>query len=279
MRALAVAALVVVVLSSSRAGGAAAEPVEPGPMETPAGAPERISWEVVSRRPHDTDAWTQGLVLDEAGRLFESTGQVGRTTLREVDPVSGTVLRAVAPPDPVFGEGLALVDGRPVQLTWRDGIAYEWDAETFELLRSFPYEGEGWGLCFDGSRLVMSDGSERLTFRDPATFEPLGWVEAEPVGDLPIRLNELECADGSVWANAYDTDLILRIDPADGTVTGVLDATGLLEPHPATRTSGAVLNGIAADRAAGTLLLTGKLWPEVIEVRIVEDGPEPPGHE
>lgn len=211
--------------------------------------------------------------MDEGGRLFESTGRVGLSSLREVDPETGGVMRQVAPPDEVFAEGLALADGRLIQLTWREGLAYAWDAQTFDLLTTWTYEGEGWGLCFDGRRLVMSDGSPRLAFRDALTFELLGGVEVTLDGKPLPRLNELECVGDRIWANVWETDQLVRIDPVSGRVDGVLLADGLLEPHPVRTDPGAVLNGIAFDTRTGTYLLTGKLWPELIEVVFVESHP------
>jgi glutaminyl-peptide cyclotransferase len=229
-----------------------------------------LEWEVVSRRQHDSGAFTQGLVLDDAGRLYESTGRWGASTLREVDAASGEVLRSLALPEAWFGEGLALVDDDLIQLTWKAGLALRLDAATFELRDLYRYDGEGWGLCYDGERLVMSDGSSRLTFREPETFEPVGSVEVTLAGQPIDDLNELECVDGAIWANVWKTDAILRIDPLDGVVTGLLDLRGLLDPHPAASDPDAVLNGIASDRSADTLLVTGKYWPELIELRLLE---------
>ncbi len=258
-------------------------------------APPALDWEVISRRPHDATAWTQGLQLDDDGRLYESTGLRGRSTIREVDPQTGAVLRSAPLPDEQFGEGLALVGDRLIQLTWQEGVANTWDAATFEGLGAFDYEGEGWGLCFDGQRLVMSDGSDRLTFRDPATFEVTGSVRVEYAGLADMRLNELECVDGMVWANAWLTDTIVRIDPEAGRVTGTLDLAGLLDQPPPTdppdatdRPGGTtpspstqppppidppdVLNGIAWDAASRTFLVTGKLWPALFEIRVSDPG-------
>ena len=229
-----------------------------------------LDHEVVSRRPHDAEAFTQGLVLDPSGRLFESTGLLGRSSLREVDPADGRVLRRRALQDERFGEGLALVGDRLIQLTWQNGIATAWDVETFEPLASYEYEGEGWGLCHDGTRLVMSDGSDHLTFRDPETFAVLGDVTVTLDGEPLAALNELECVDGAVWANVYQTDRIVRIDPGSGAVTGTLDLDGIMEPRPDDAQHRAVLNGIAYDRVADTFLVTGKLWPELIEIRVTE---------
>jgi glutamine cyclotransferase len=218
-------------------------------------------------------AWTQGLELDAQGRLFESTGLEGRSTLREVDPGNGAVLRSVALPDDWFGEGLTLVGDRIIQLTWQDGVALTWDAETLEPSSPTSFEGEGWGLCFDGRRLVMSDGSDRLTFRDAETFEVVGDVAVTLAGQPQARLNELECVGGDVWANVWLSDRIVRIDPTDGEVSGVLDLTGILEAEAEPGEAAPdVLNGITWDRSAGTFLVTGKLWPELIEIRVSEPG-------
>ena len=248
-------------------GPAAANSPAPEPT-SPASSVPLLGWEVVSRRPHDDTAFTQGLQLDAAGRLFESTGLHGESTLREVDPVSGEVLRIRRLPDEQFGEGLALVGDELIQLTWRRGLARRFEAETFELIRRHRYEGQGWGLCFDGQRLVMSDGSDELEFRDPVTFEVLGSVEVTLMGESLRRLNELECVADDVWANVWYSDTIVRIDPTDGRVTGVLDLSGIIEPHPADTNRGSVLNGIAYDAAADTFLVTGKRWPELLEIRV-----------
>jgi glutamine cyclotransferase len=243
----------------------------PATLATPSdasGIPPALEWEVISRRPHDPGAFTQGLQLDPVGRLYESTGRTGQSTLREVDPHTGAVLRSVPLPATHFGEGLALVDDRLIQLTWLDGVATAWDADTFEPFETFSYGGEGWGLCHDGERLIMSDGSDELTFRDPSTFEVMGSVSVSLGGEPLRRLNELECVEGLVWANVWTTDTIVRIDPADGRVTGILDLVGIVEPHPVLDQPGAVLNGIAYDSAADTFLVTGKLWPELIEIRV-----------
>ena len=265
---LAVAALLPVgalAAAPSATPGASASAVPVAPFA-------RLGYEVVRRMPHDTTAWTEGLVYDAAGRLYESTGINGQSQVRELDPATGAVLRFVATPDAAYGEGLALVGDTFLQLTWKEEQAFRIDRSTFEVLGAFDYtgEGEGWGLCSDGGRLVMSNGSDTLTFRDPATFAPLGTVAVTASGQALDRLNELECVDGSVWANVWETDWIVRIDPTTGAVTGALDTTGLLVPDPADADVGAVLNGIAKVPGTDTFLLTGKRWPEAIEVRITE---------
>jgi glutaminyl-peptide cyclotransferase len=252
--------------------------VLPGAAASPSsgGGPDLFGYEILSVRPHDVEAFTQGLVFDDQGRMFESTGLVGETTLRELDPATGAVVRSVEPEDPVFGEGLALVGDRLLQLTWQEGIALAWDVESFALEDTFEYDGEGWGLCLDGDRLVMSDGTDTLTFRDPETFQEAGNVRVTLEGQPVRRLNELECVEGDVWANVWETDSIVRIDPRSGVVTGVLDASRLITPHPVLLDEGAVLNGIAHEPTASTdtLWLTGKHWPSMFEVRLI---PEQPG--
>lgn len=256
---------------SSGPSASAAPVASPASIASPAPI-ARLGYEVVRRMPHDTTAWTEGFVFDEEGRLYESTGINGRSQVRELDPVTGEVLRFVASPDAAYGEGLALVGDTFLQLTWKEGRAFLVDRATFEVVGEHDYagQGEGWGLCYDGTRLVMSNGSDTLTFRDPATFEVLGTVVVTADGEPVARLNELECVEGDVWANVWETEFIVRIDPGSGAVTAVLDADGLLEPDPAESDRGAVLNGIAKVPGSDTFLLTGKLWPEAIEVRITE---------
>jgi glutaminyl-peptide cyclotransferase len=236
---------------------------------------------VVASYPHDPQAYTQGLVLDDGGELLESTGRYGMSDLRRVEVTSGRVIRRTPLPKSWFGEGLALLpagavgeDGRGdaarlVQLTWREGVAALWDAVSFRRLGELSFSGEGWGLCWDdaGRRLVMSDGSDWLTFRDPSTFAPLDGV-AVTLNGRPVRsLNELECVGGMVWANLYGSDDLVEIDPADGRVTAVVDASGLLNGEE--RRGVDVLNGIAFDAGDGTFLLTGKLWPKLFRVQMV----------
>ncbi len=229
--------------------------------------PATLDLTVVARYPHDQEAFTQGLVWHE-GRLFESTGLEGRSTLREVELRTGRVLRSVDLPRELFGEGLARVDGRLVQITWQSNVAYVWDLERFERVAQHRYAGEGWGLCYDGTSLVMSDGSDTLTFRDPATFAPRRTVRVTKLGRPTRWLNELECVRGEVYANVWQTDEILRIDPASGRVTGVLRARDLLTPEQ--REGADVLNGIAYVPETGRFLITGKLWPVMFEVEIRE---------
>lgn len=229
-------------------------------------APERLKVKVLSTRPHDPEAFTQGLVLD-GGTFYESTGLNGKSSLREVDPQTGKVKRKMDVPAEYFAEGLALVDGRLIQLTWKEEKAFVYDRADFKKVGEYRYDGEGWGLCFDGARLVMSDGSDRLTFRDPKTFAVQSIINVTLAGKPATELNELECVDGLIYANVWQTDDILRIDPKDGRVTAVIDASGLLTPEERQKTD--VLNGIAWNPRTRTFLITGKLWPKMFEVELV----------
>ncbi|MGY1686074.1 glutaminyl-peptide cyclotransferase [Geodermatophilus sp. SYSU D00804] len=223
--------------------------------------------EVLAEVPHDPSAFTQGFEVHE-GALYEGTGLAGRSQLREVDPATGEVRRSAPLPGRLFGEGITVVDDRIWQLTWQDGVVLEWDRATLTLRQEVPLEGEGWGLCFDGTRLVRSDGTDQLRFHDPVTFAETGSV-AVTLDDEPVtQLNELECVDGQVWANVWQSDVLVRIDPASGRVTALVDAAGLLDQEQRADAN-AVLNGIAA-LGDDEYLLTGKLWPVSFRVRFVE---------
>lgn len=232
-------------------------------------APSRgPGYQIVGRYPHDSTAYTQGLVY-EGGALYESTGQYGRSTVRRVELESGAVQQSVSLSSDRFGEGLALLDGRLYQLTWKSGIAYVYDATTLAPIDSIRYEGEGWGLTTDGSSLIMSDGTSRLRFLDPATFEVLRTLDVRFSSQSPVRsLNELEYVDGELFANVYQSDWILRIDPATGVVKDVVDLVGIMPGHDAASTDEFVLNGIAYDRATGHLLVTGKQWPLLFRIAL-----------
>ena len=256
----------------------AAEPAPAVSTAAPALAPEprvrRRRVEVLRELSHERDAYTQGLVWWN-GVLFESTGREGESTLRRIDPRTGRVEQRIDVPAQYFGEGLSLVDRRLVMLTWRAQRAFAYDRDSFELLDTYRYRGEGWGLCYDGERLIMSDGTDRLTFRDPVTFAPIGEQRVRLDGQPLYELNELECVDGGVYANVWQTDFIVRIDPASGRVTDHVDAAGLLQGPD--RLGAEVLNGIAWDPQAETFYITGKWWPKMFEVRFVleDEGQEP----
>ena len=252
-----------ILLAALAMAGAAASPGPAGPPEGPA---RQLQWEVVREAPHDPRAFLQGLVW-HAGGFFESTGRHGESTLRQVEWPTGRVLRRVALPPDVFGEGLARVGDRLVQLTWRSGRGFVYDLRTLRLLREFRYEGEGWGLAYDGASLILSDGTDVLTYLDPERFTPTRRLAVTWNGRPLHRLNELEFIEGAVWANVWHTDFIVQIDPESGRVTSFLDLTGL-RPAEAWRQEEAVLNGIAYDPAAGRLFVGGKLWPVIFQIRL-----------
>lgn len=226
--------------------------------------------EVVAVHPHDPEAFTQGLVYLD-GRFYESSGRYGRSDLREVVVETGAVVRRRPLEARFFAEGLERVGNRLVQLTYREGTALVYDLDTFEEVGRFTYEGEGWGLCFDGRELWMSDGSASLQRRDPETFALLGRVEVRRDGRPVARLNELECVGDHVVANVWLTNELVRIEKTDGRVDAVIDASALVPDDPAVRANpDAVLNGVAHDPATGRWWLTGKLWPVLYEVRFVD---------
>jgi glutaminyl-peptide cyclotransferase len=251
-----VSAAILLIAATGCGGNAPA--VQQQPADVPVGRPT-----VIAETWHDPAAFTEGLEFDGPA-LYESTGLVGQSQLRELDPASGAVLRAAPLPPDFFGEGIAVVGDRIWQLTWKNGVAIEWDKARFTPLRQVPMSGEGWGLCYDGNRLVRSDGTDRLRFHDPTSFAEIGSVAVTYQGKPFTRLNELECVDGQVWANKFPTDRIARIDPATGKVTAVVDAARLLDNARRAHTD--VLNGIAY-AGAGEFLLTGKYWPAMFRVR------------
>ncbi len=223
--------------------------------------------DVLREVPHDTTAFTQGLLWRD-GALYESTGQYGSSRLRRIDPGTGVVEREMFIAPTLFGEGLALVGNELFMLTYQAERAIVFDTDTFEQVRAFRYRGEGWGLCYDGERLIMSNGSDTLTFRDPATFEKTGSVRVTLRGQPLAEINELECVDDRVYANIWQDDFLVIIDPATGRVTHQIDASGLLTPQESWGVD--VLNGVAYDPDADTFYITGKLWPKMFEVRFVE---------
>jgi glutaminyl-peptide cyclotransferase len=255
-------ALVACSPGDGRAGAAAtsAPPARDGAGGEGAGG---LELRVLAEYPHDRGAYTQGL-LWHGGVLYESVGRYGVSALRQVELESGRLLREVRLPPELFGEGLARVDRRLIQLTWQEGRALVWDLATLVPLRDFPYAGEGWGLAYDGRELWMSDGSGVLTRRDPESFAALGTLRVTHAGAPLVNLNELEWAEGALWANVWGRDVVARIDPGSGAVTALVEASGLLTPIEAANAE--VLNGIAYDAERRVFYITGKLWPKLFEV-------------
>ena len=227
----------------------------------------RYTYDIVNTYPHDTSAFTQGLVY-AGGYLYESTGRYGESSLRKVELSSGRVTQRREVSDEFFAEGIGLVGDRIVQLTFREHVAFVYDRDSFDRVGEFAYATEGWGLTHDGDRYIMSDGTPHLYFRDTATFAEIGRIEVTHDGNRLDNLNELEYIQGEVFANIWMTDLIARIDPASGDVLGWIDLRGMLAPGE--RDDDGVLNGIAYDEDNDRLFVTGKWWPWLFEIRLKE---------
>ena len=226
----------------------------------------KYSYEVVHVFPHDPNAFTQGLEFHD-GKLLESTGQEGRSSLRRVELETGNVLQKVDVPNPFFAEGLTLLKGKIYQLTWQQEKGFIYDPESFAKLGTFAYQGEGWGLTNDGQSLILSDGSNHIRFLDPNNFQVRKTI-AVLDGRIPVNeINELEYVRGEIYANIWHKDQIARIDPGTGKINGWIDLTGLLAPGEVADEE-AVLNGIAYDDARDRLFVTGKLWPKLFEIRL-----------
>ena len=269
---LPITTVVLTLLAGCSGDGAAGPPEEAASAPAPA-APrkaERLAARVIAEYPHDPSSFTQGLLVHD-GALYESTGHYGQSLVRKLVPESGEVLAERRLEPRLFGEGLALVTspdgGRLVQLTWREGVALLWDPEDLEPVGERSYRGEGWGLTFDGERLILSDGGSALSFRDPETLEETGRVEVTLDGQPVFELNELEWVDGAVWSNVLGSASVLRIDPESGEVTAVADLSSLRGRIPAEESQGMdVLNGIAWWPERESFLVTGKYWPRLFEV-------------
>ena len=234
---------------------------------TPANAPvAKHSYEIVHIYPHDAGAFTQGLIFVD-GKLYEGTGQLGRSSLRQVDLESGRVVKKVDLPEPYFGEGITFLNGKIYQLTWEHQVGFIYDAQTLEKTGQFQHTGEGWGITSDGRSLIISDGSHRLKFLDPDSFRMTKTI-AVTDGRTEIKeLNELEYVNGEIYANIWHDQRIVTIDPQSGRVTGWIDLSGLLQPGTV-EDGEAVLNGIAFDPTGNRLFVTGKLWPNLFEIKL-----------
>ena len=240
-------------------------PAEPQPSAPRAAAVE--SYRVVNVYPHDSNAYTQGLIYRD-GFLFESTGLNGQSSLRKVKLETGQVVQQHRLDSAYFAEGLAELNGQLFQLTWRSNLAFVYDFGTFALRRTLGYSGEGWGLTQNQQELILSDGTQFLRFLDPNTFRETRRVVVKD-GETPVQqLNELEYVRGEIYANVWHTDRIARIAPQSGQVTGWIDLRGLLSPVYRLDAE-AVLNGIAYDAASNRLFVTGKLWPQLFEIEAV----------
>jgi len=259
------------VLAAATAARATDSSTPAAPLPTLAPAPQRETVQVLATYPHDRGAFTQGLLLHN-GALYESTGLYGRSSLRKVEIETGKVVQRVDLPPKLFGEGLTLFGDRLIQLTWQEHVAPMYALPTFEKVGQQSYPTEGWGLCFDGESLVMTDGSHRLYFRDPQTFALRRQIPVMLQGQPLPRVNELECVGDVIYANVWPTDRIVEIAERSGTVLATIDGSSLLSPEERKSLGpDAVLNGIAYDPRSETFLITGKLWPKLLRVRFVPE--------
>lgn len=238
------------------------------PARESSGLAPTYTYEIINSYPHDPAAFTQGLIYLD-GELYEGTGLYGQSSLRQVDLETGSVLTNTAISEQYFGEGITVFDDKIYQLTWQNQTGFIYDQDTFELIETFSYPTEGWGLTHDGSQLIMSDGTNNLYFLDPDTLAVNGRLPVQDQGNPVVRLNELEYINGEIYANIWQTNHIVRIDPQTGQVTAWIDLTGLLSPESLTQPAD-VLNGIAYDAENGRLFVTGKLWPLLFEIKLIE---------
>ncbi|HUK84786.1 MAG TPA: glutaminyl-peptide cyclotransferase [Candidatus Acidoferrum sp.] len=230
-------------------------------------ATPRYTYSVVNTYPHDTNAFTEGLVYAD-GFLYESTGLNGASSLRRVDLATGSVQQQVILPSQYFGEGITIVNNTIFQLTWQSNIGFIYNKTTFAVLGNFTYPTQGWGLTFDGTRLIMSDGTNNLYFIDPTTYESIGQIQVHDGNKTVVNINELEYVNGEVYANIWHTSTIAIIDPQTGQVKGWIDLTGLSNENNSSNPE-AVLNGIAYDQKNDRLFVTGKDWANLYEIKII----------
>jgi glutamine cyclotransferase len=229
----------------------------------PANQAVSYSYSVIKTYPHDTSAYTEGLVYVN-GQLYESTGEYGTSSLRRVDLDSGRVLQLYNLPSEYYAEGLTIIDNKLIQLTWLEHIGFVYDANTFALIANFSVSTQGWGLTYDGTSLILSDGSSTLYYLNPQTYQVTHQVEVKEGNQSISNINELEYINGDVYANIWMTNKIAIINPQTGQVKGWIDLAGLYQSTE----FNSVLNGIAYDQQNGRLFVTGKNWPNLYEITI-----------
>jgi glutamine cyclotransferase len=234
-------------------------------------SPQPIAYNIVNTFPHDTSSFTQGLQWYD-NTLYEGTGNFGKSKLMKVDLKTGNPTGQVKLKDVYFGEGITILKDTLYQITWQQKTCFVYDAKTLKQIKTLSYETDGWGITNDGTHLIMSDGSNNIYYRDPATFKTLKIVGVTDNNGPVANINELEFVDGFIYANIWETNYIIKIDPANGHVVGRMDLTGVLEQaakqSPDPYTKGNVLNGIAYDAAKKSFYITGKLWPVLFEVKL-----------
>ena len=227
-----------------------------------------IGYSVVSTLPHNTDAYTQGLIIHN-NKVLESTGQKGHSWIAEVNPGSGNHDKKVTLDSRYFGEGITVLNNKIYQLTWEEKVGFIYDADTYKKLGEFQYNTPGWGITHDNKNLIMSDGTDKLYFLDTTNLKVIRTLTVtDPSGVRVKNLNELEYIDGYIFSNIYETALILKIDPKSGKVVGRLDLSTLANEIKRMYPNADVLNGIAYDKNSRALLVTGKLWPKSYLIRL-----------
>lgn len=252
------------------------------PADVPAinsNAPKEIAYQIVKEFPHDTLSYVEGLQFVD-GKLYESAGNYGTSDIRIVDPTTGKVLQQHKLEKKYFGEGITVLNGKAYQMTYKENTCFVYDAKTFKLLKTFTYNfGEGWGMTTDGKNLIVSNGSSTIFFIDPETFRIMNQIDVNSQFGAVSNINELEFIKGSIYANVYGQDLILKIDPANGKVLGQIDLTNLRNKYGIRSlqaiqsdtamhsTKPEVMNGIAYDSATNRIFITGKFWPTLFEVK------------
>jgi glutamine cyclotransferase len=233
-------------------------------------------YQIVHAYPHDPDAYTQGLVYVD-GHLYESTGRYGKSSIRIVDLSTGRVLQRHDIAAKYFGEGLTSWGNDLVQLTWKAELGFVYSRSSLAWKHTFHYEGEGWGLTHDDKQLILSDGTPLLRFLNPQSFSETKRISVTDEKGHPVfNINELEYIRGEIYANVWQTDRIIRISPRTGKVLGWIDLSGLMDKRQLADPD-AVLNGIAYDAKGDRLFVTGKLWPKLFEIRVVQQGHQPSG--
>ena len=241
-----------------------------GPRQTTVDHPPTYGYRIVNRYPHDPNGFTQGLVFVD-GFLLEGTGLHGQSSLRKVELTTGTILQRRNLPARYFGEGVTVYGNKVIQLTWRANLGFVYDKDTFQLIETFHYPTEGWGITHDGKQLIMSDGTSTLYYLHPETFKQVGLLRVHDRKGPVSALNELEYVQGLIFANVWRTDKIALISPETGEVLAWIDLRGLLSPED--RAQGVdVLNGIAYDQVNNRLFVTGKLWPRLFEIELTPPG-------
>lgn len=226
-----------------------------------------LEYSVLSTLPHNPEAYTQGLVVFNH-KILESTGQNGTSWIAEVNPGSGEHDKKVILDERYFGEGITVLNNKIYYLTWKTKIGFIYDARTYKQIGDFPFETQGWGLTHDGKNLIMSDGTEKINFLDTVTLKPVRSIIVTDGNNKVKELNELEYVNGYIYANVYQTAMIVKIDPATGKVVGRLDLSTLSADVRVMYPEADVLNGIAYDENSKAFLVTGKLWPKSYLIRL-----------